>query len=94
MAKMVSLQYTKWPQELKIENFLKAIFSYTPGPISLKVYRDVSYVTLYQNDFAPINNMAENRKKVNYLLHILSPPKPFGLCDTNFFGMLPRWLPT
>ena len=23
-----------------------------------------------------------------------TPPEPFGQCDSNFIGMLPRWLPT
>ena len=31
---------------------------------------------------------------VNNLLEKLTPPEPLGLCDSNFIGMLPRWLPT
>ena len=28
------------------------------------------------------------------LFQKVSPPEPLGQCDSNFIGMLPRWLPT
>ena len=31
---------------------------------------------------------------VNNLFLKLTPPAPLGQCDSNFIGMLPRWLPT
>ena len=31
---------------------------------------------------------------VNNLFLKLTPPESLGQCDSNFIGMLPRWLPT
>ena len=31
---------------------------------------------------------------VNNLFLKLTPPEPLGQCNSNFIGMLPRWLPT
>ena len=31
---------------------------------------------------------------VNNLFYKLTPSEPLGQCDSNFIGMLPRWLPT
>ena len=63
--------------------------SYTPGPISIKLYRNVTYVIYQdrQSSFTLMNNMATRFKKIGKLFSA-SPPEPKGLFTRNIVGSI------
>ena len=95
-AQTVPLCWTRWPPELKIEKALNDFFSWTRRWIVKLLYRNVSWVTLYQNcsnDSATLNKMAAraiNRNKLLTTSSAISMDR-FG---NNFTGMFLRWLST
>ena len=67
-------------------------FSWTPGPISIKLHRNIAWVTLYQKRcYTSMNKMAaraKNRKNMT------APPTSLGQLESNLTGMLPMCLNT
>ena len=96
IAQTVPLCWTRWPPELKIEKPLNDFFSWTRGWILKSLYRNVSWVTLYQNcsnDSATLNKMAARAINRNKLL-MTSSAKSVDRFWNNFTGMFLRWLST
>ena len=96
IAQNILLCWARWPPELKIEKPLKDFFSWTRRLILKQLYRNVSWVTLYQNcsnDSTMLNNMSARAINRNKLLTI-SSAKSVDRFWNNFTGMFLRWLST
>ena len=96
IAQTVRLCWTRWPPELKIEKPLNDFFSWTRRWILKLLYRNASWVTLYQNcsnDSAPLNKMAARAINRNKLITTTSS-KSVDRFWNNFTGMFLRWLST
>ena len=94
IAQTVSLHWTRWPPELKIEKPLNDFFSWTRRWILKELYRNVSWVTLYKNcskNSTTLNKMAARAINRNKIL-TTSSAKLVDRFWNNFIGMFLRWL--
>ena len=96
IAQTVPLHWTRWLPEPKLEKPLNDFFFWTRRWILKLWYRNVSWVTLYQNcsnDSATLNKMAARAINTNKLL-TTSSAKSMDRFWNNFTGMFLRWLST
>ena len=96
IAQIIPLRWTRWLPELKIEKPLNDFFSWTRGWILKKLYKNVSWVTLYQNcskNSATLNKMDARVINRNMLL-TTSSAKSVDRFWNNCIGMFLRWLST
>ena len=94
IAQTVPLHWTRWPPVLKLEKPLNDFFSWTRRWILKWLYRNASWVTLYQNcsnDSAMLNMMAARAINRNKLLKT-SSAKLVDRFWNYFTGMFLRQL--